>query len=262
MSRLSRLGRLAAAATLAVSTVAVFSAAPAGATNTNAIQNCATGSASISIDNGDTYTITIPASTCGYADFALGSDGSATLNGSPMTLGANDSVSAGATIVYTAPASGSGSATFQFFAALGQAPVSSLNISFPAATGSLADNGDGTVNVSYSGEVVLFLLTSGSVCPADLSMPPQFIYVSDSGAHPGPAPLPASPFVLSASTTMYRAGSGGPGNVELVAAGSYQACMYDIMANAQLASTAVSIGQAAPTTTTTTVTPVTPAFTG
>lgn len=155
-------------------------------------------------------------------------------------------------------------ATFAFAAPTG-AEVNSLVV---PATGSIVDNGDGTVNVSYSGEVVLFLQAAGSVCAADLSAPPQFVYVSDSGSPPGPAPLPASPYVLSASTSMYRSGSGGiQGNVEPVTAGNYQACMFDILASSQLASVAVSIGQAAPTTTTTTTTapgtdPVAPAFTG
>ena len=265
MHRFSRLGRLAAAAALVASGATVALTSTAGAANTNLTIDCVQQNTTASVDNSDTVTITISGSNCGFIVLnnpgLIGPLGTATLNSFPLTAGNPMGVSDGDVVVYTAPASGSGQDGFVFLPTLQSPPGAQVHILFPPVTGSIVDNGDGTATVTYSGEVVLFLMQPGATCPPNLFGPPTGLaYFADS-ALGSPAPLPASPAALSTSSMMDPPGSGS--GLQPVAAGTYPACLLDIMGGSLITSGSVTLGSAAPTTTTTAGTdPVTPAFTG
>ena len=127
MSRFSRLGRLAAAAVLVASgaTVAVFSAAPAGATNTNLTIDCSQTGTPASIDNGATLTITISGTSCGNVLFdntPTSTHGTVTVNGNPLALGFSAAGTNGTVIVFTAPGSGSDQNSISFWPNLQSPP--------------------------------------------------------------------------------------------------------------------------------------------
>ena len=256
------LGRMVAAATLVAASAGVLAAAPAGAANTAITQSCVTQYQTVSVNNSDTVTITISGSSCGYAVLNMPNGnqpfGTATLNGAPMTAGSPIGVSNGDVIIYTAPASGSGTDGFAFLPNLQSPPGAQINIVFPPGSGSIVDNGNNTATVTYSGNIVLFLMAPGSTCaPTIGNGPVVYLYVGDS-MQQSPFPLPASPFTLSTSTLLGVPGQGGPPPAPgPVAAGAYQACMYDTTAypSPLLTSAAVNLGAPTPD-------PVTPSFTG
>ena len=264
MFRFSRLGRLAAAVVLVASGATVALTSTAGAANTNLTIDCVQQYTNVSVGNSDTVTITISGSNCGFIVLnnpGSGPLGTATLNNFSLTAGNPMGVSDGDVVVYTAPSSGSGQDGFVFLANLQAQPGAQVNISFPPVTGSIVDNGDGTATVTYSGTVVLFLMQPGATCPPSLFGPPNGVaYFADSAVG-SPAPLPASPAAISTSSMMDPPGSGS--GLQPVAAGTYPACLLDIMGGTLITSGSVTLGSAAPTTTTTAGTdPVAPAFTG
>jgi len=262
MFRFSRLGRLAAAAVLVVSGATVALVAPAGAVNTPITINCTQQYTELYVENSDTLTVTISGSSCGnviFDNFGPGLYGTATLNSVPLTAGNPVAVANGDVIIFTAPASGDGRNSFSFWPNLGSPPpVASLGISFPTPSGSLVDNGNDTATVTYSGDVLVFLLSEGSTCPDPNTIAGAYEYVL-SGDNPPQAALAASPALIEDGTMAMTSGG-----ARAIAAGTYQACMYPSgPAGALLSGLEVNIGQVAPTTTTAPGTdPVAPAFTG
>jgi hypothetical protein len=262
MNRISRLGRLAAAAVLVASGATVALTSTAGAANTPITINCSQQQTSATINNSDTLTVTISGSSCGFVifdNFGPGLYGTATVNGFPLTAGNPVAVANGAVLVYTAPASGSGSNSFSFWPNLqAPPPIAYLNISFPLPSGSIVDNGNGTATATYTGDVDLYLLTAGSTCPDPQSGNLNSVYILSTQNPPQQA-LAASPALIQVGTPAMT--GNGP---RTIAAGAYQACMYPgVPAGALLSGLEVNIGQVAPTTTTTSGTdPVVPAFTG
>ena len=253
------LGRMVVAATLVAASAGVLAATPAGAANTNLTEDCSTPNQGATINNSDTLTISISGSNCGFAilmGFMGPAVGSATLNGSPMTSNAMYGVADGDVIVYTAPASGSGSDVMGFSPSLMSPPNVQISISFPPTTGSMVDNGDGTMTVTFSGpNMFVMFLSAGSSCPT-LQNGPTPGAIGSFGPN-GPHALGASPALIQVGTSSMQGSA--------LAAGNYQACLYldPSVGDSAAQSLAVTIGQVAPTTTTTAGgDPVTPAFTG
>ena len=184
-------------------------------------------------------------------------------------------------------------------AAVGAFAVSAMTMfaASPAgavATASMVDNGNGSITVTYSGnvagpsgyDVFLTFMTQGSTCPA---MPfTQYTYVLSANPVGGSSPnMAASPATVTSGTLVM--GSSGPQGIALPA-GLYQACLYtNIIQTSTFSSAgslAVTIGNPvvttsstststtmAPTTTTTAASgattsttaagdPVAPAYTG
>ena len=257
--------RLIAATTLVISSVAlltVVSNSSAGAANAVLTFNCGSSYVEPTVNNSETVTITVGTS-CTAVNFSgingAPVEGSATLNGTTPMVGSQlTSVSQGDTIIYTAPASGSGTDAFTFSS--GQNPGNGVVISFPSPSGTLTDNGDGTMTVTYAGSVLGYLLQSGSTCAdpfASLPSSTQFIFTP---LGPAGASLAASPAVIEVGTTLFKPGGPQPAPVT---AGSYQACLYSGgQVGALLSSLAVTIGEVVPTTTVPAGDPVVPAFTG
>ena len=264
MFRFRSVSRLIAATTLIISGVAVAtvtSTVPAGAVNGALTFNCGTGYSNAAVANGATVTVTVGTSCTGFLFGGINGtapQGSATLNGSYVPPSQLITVAQGNTIVFTAPASGSGVDALTFMA--GQNPGNGVVISYPVPTGSLTDNGNGTMTVTYSGSIVGFLLPSGSVCAAFLTVRPNnFNYILAPDAPPG-GQLAASPAVIAVGTPLM--GMGDPTPVP-VTAGAYEACLYESVGpgGQLLSSLAVTIGTVTPTTAPS-GDPVAPAFTG
>lgn len=264
MIRFQSLRRLLAAATLILSGVAVVSVAsmaPAGAVNETLTFNCGTGYASASLSNSATLTVTVGTACTGFTFAGLNGaspQGTAALNGNPVVASQFTNVVQGNTIVYTAPASGSGEVALTFSA--GQSPGDGIVISFPQPTGSLTDNGNGTMTVTYAGSVVGFLFPSGSICADPLTDPSKASFVLSPMAPPG-GQLAASPAVIAVGTPLLGLVDSTP---IPVTAGSYQACLYETTGGADeplLSSLAIKLGEVAPAPAPT-PDPITPTFTG
>lgn len=196
MSRSTRIGRFIAAAALAVAATAVFAGSPAGAANTNISVDCSTSNYRPSIGNGDTLTISITGSACnGYIILdnpGSGALGSATLNGTfPLTAGTPIGLTGPATVVYTAPASGSGTQGLTIVPSLVApiTPTSSINITFPVPTprtDTLVDNGNGSMTATFepttgSASIFINLFPSGTTCPSS-GQPTGRLYVLSSSS--------------------------------------------------------------------------------
>ncbi|MEX1217821.1 MAG: hypothetical protein WEA11_04805 [Acidimicrobiales bacterium] len=131
MHRISRLGRLAAAAVLVASGATVALAAPASAANTPYVWNCSAGTVTQSIGNSDILTVTLGANCTriirnqplGTADV-----GTVTLNGVPLPGAQLTPVTGGEQLVITAPASGSFSIEFSFWPNLNPPPGGYLSV--------------------------------------------------------------------------------------------------------------------------------------
>ena len=139
------------------------------------------------------------------------------------------------------------------------------------STGSLSDDGNGGLVVTYSSptaqdSIQVEIHTAGSSCTS-----PQTtlgLLTNNSGA-PQSAQIAASPATIVVGTTAYAVPGGG---TFTVAAASYLFCLFDLQQiNTPLAQLTMTIGQASPTTTSTSTTtaaggatdnPVAPAFTG
>ena len=270
MFRFRSLNRVVVAATLILSGVTLATAAstvPAGATGTALTFDCGTGFAGASTGNGGTVTLTVGTSCTGFNLNGLNGvppTGSATLNGSYVPPMQQIPVSPGDVIIYTAPVSGAGRDALSFQA--GQNPGDGVTISFPVPTGSLTDNQDGTMTVTYTGAIIGFMLPSGSVCAEVMpAMPPadtEFIFTPQG---PSGAALAASPAIISVGTMVLTMANPDP---TPLAAGQYQTCLYQSLGGAGgalLSSLAISIGQVSPTTAPTTAPvtdPIRPSFTG
>ena len=132
MFRISRLGRLAAAAVLVASGATLALVTPAGAANT-AILDCTQPLTQESIGNSDTLTVTISGNLCVSLVFdnpGSGQFGTATVNGITLSPGSSSVVVSGDVLVYTAPASGAGSNSFSFWPNQNPPPAGFLTISF------------------------------------------------------------------------------------------------------------------------------------
>ena len=265
-------GRIAAAVALLLATVAVATVATnstAGAANTNVTANCSTAPAIQTINNSDTLTITVGAG-CGAVILMASGGGTATWMPSfPLTQGSPiGGLQQGDTVVFTAPASGSGSAAIGFMAnAQSMPPAITFTVNFPAASprnDSLVNNGDGSMTITYaptSGQesVWVSFYPSGTTCPANAN-PTGRLYVASPAAPSNP--LPASPVVMAANFPV-SAGQ-APNGATTIPAGAYQACMYYNSGQQTVLeqSLVVTLGVVTPTTTAPAGDPVAPVFTG
>jgi hypothetical protein len=256
MNRISRLGRLAAAAVLVASGATVALTAPAGAANTPINYDCLAQYTSENVENSDTVTITMTTSSCRWVVFLnqSGASGTATLNSVPLT-GTPVALSNGDVIVYTAPASGSGTDQIGFPPNAQSAPAQQINITFPSPSVQMVDNGDGSMTVTYVGNFSILLYAEGTTCPDPMSfnLPKLFTIFAT-----GPYALSASPAVVTVGTPAIS-GSGGAGTIT---AGTYQACSY--LGPQFVQALTVGLGVVVPTTTTAAASGdlVVPAFTG
>ena len=272
MSRLSRLSRIVAAGALAISAVAIFSSGSADAANTNIQQNCSSGGVqTASVANSDTATVTITVGDCLTATFDSNStSATATANSSPMTSGSPVNVTTSDSIVVTVPASGQGTVYVRFADLSAGVPVVMIDFGYPPLTGSMVDNGNGSMTITYSGtglanqnHVSVLLYPAGHTCALEDDTDPVYVLDPDLPE----AALAASPAVVTAGTMAGVFGQQGPPTAEAIVDGSYQACMMLFEGNNRslAQSLAVTLGAVAPTTTTTTAAgtdPVAPAFTG
>ena len=265
-------GRIAAAASLLFATVAittVASSSTAGAANTNVTADCTATGSMETINNNDTLTIDVGAG-CGAVIVMDNAGGTTRWEQMSMYVSQGSpqgGLQQGSTITYTAPASGSGSAAIGFMANAQSAPAITFSVSFPAPSGTIVDNADGTVTATYTGNINLFLVSAGTTCASTfVPFGPGIIQYILSDQVLSEAALAASPALIEAGT-LAMTGTGPTPTP--IAAGTYQACMYPVMngpsSASLLASSEVTIGQVAPTTTTTTTAgtnPVSPAFAG
>ena len=169
-----RLGRMLAAASLITASAGILAAAPAGATDTPVSFDCSQSEDYV-LGNSDTVTITMSGSTCSYVVFNNppgGALGTVTVDGNTATPGAQVPISNNSHIVYTAPSSGSGMDGLAFFTQQGSPPAVFVDFVFPPSTGSMVDNGDGSMTLTYSGNLFLMLLAPGSTCPILSNSPP------------------------------------------------------------------------------------------
>lgn len=272
------LGRSVAAVALLLATVAVATVATnstAGAANTNVTANCSTAPAVQTINNSDTLTITVGAG-CGAVILMASGGGTATWMPSfPLTQGSPiGGLQQGDTVVFTAPASGSGSAAIGFMAnAQSMPPAITFTINFPTQappaprSDSLTDNGDGSMTVTYSpvvspATVSLNLFAPGTTCDPT-GNPTNRLFGLSNFSSTGLPVLAASPAVLSAGSPM-RSGWANTTMASTLVAGSYQACLYyfdGVGSNVLVQSLPVTIGTVTPTTAPS-GDPVAPAFTG
>jgi len=265
MSLSSRLGRLAAAAALVASGVVISTVAttvPSGAADTAVTLNCGDPSSGQEIGNSDTVTITV-GTGCAYVVLDTDGDGGTlSVNGGPdLTAGNPVAVSQGDTVLFTAPASGRGRDVVLFLDG-GQVPSTRIYVAFPLSSGSMVDNGDGSMTFTYAGSVVVFLLPEGSTCTSTLTGPQGELYILDGVAPVQSGGVGPSPAIISAGTEVISGSGPGPVPIE---AGIYEACMYFYgVMNAPLRqSLTIGLGEIVPTTTTTAADdPVTPAYTG
>jgi len=141
-----------------------------------------------------------------------------------------------------------------------------------AATGSLVDDGNGGLVVTYSSSypgdfVVLEIHPNGQSC--DIGLTPIAILTNDPDS-PQLAQIAASPATIVEGMTAYEVGA-NPGATFTFGPVSYTFCLLESTPNL-LDQLTMTLGQGAPTTTSTTTapsttttaasTPVTPAFTG
>lgn len=269
-------GRIAAAAALLLATVAVATVATnatAGAANTNVTADCNASGSVESINNNDTLTITVGAG-CGAVIVMDNAGGTTRWDQMFMNIGQGAPLGGlpqGDTITYTAPASGSGSASIGFMAsAQSMPPAITFTINFPAQappaprSDSLVDNGDGSMTVTYSpatqpSSVWVSLFPSGTTCnPGGVPTGRLFLLGPDIPYNP----LSSSPAVVAAGTGAMTGAQ--PYGATTIAAGSYQACMYFNSGQQTTLeqSLAVTLGVLTPTTTAPAGDPVVPAFTG
>jgi hypothetical protein len=259
MFRISRLGRVAAAAVLVASGATVALATPASAANTPISYDCLAQYTSENVENSDTVTITMTTSSCQWVVFIpqSGASGTATLNSAPLNPGIPVALSNGNVIVYTAPASGSGTDQIGFPPNAQAAPAQQINITFPSPSVQMVDNADGSMTVTYVGSFSIILYAEGTTCPDPMSYnsPKLFTIFAT-----GPYAISASPAVVTVGTPAIS-GSGGAGTIT---AGTYQACSY--LGPQFVQALTVGLGVVVPTTTTTTTAAsgdlVVPAFTG
>lgn len=269
------LGRSVAAVALLLATVAVATVATnstAGAANTNVTANCSTAPAIQTINNSDTLTITVGAG-CGAVILMASGGGTATWMPSfPLTQGSPiGGLQQGDTVVFTAPASGSGSAAIGFMAnAQSMPPAITFTVNFPASAprnDSLTDNGNGSMTIAYSAlsgpEVIwVAMYASGTTCPGT---PPQpatgrlYLLAPNAPANP----IGASPITVTGD---YPATTGlSPYVATTIPSGSYEACLYYSSGQGPASlksSLAITLTASSPTTTTASGDPVAPAFTG
>ena len=264
------IGRVAAAAVLVLSTVAitaVVSNSSAGAANTNITANCSGSGTSQTINNSDTITFTV-GTGCGAVILmsGSGSSGTAVINGSfPINTGApSGGLAQGDTVTFTAPAVGSGSMSVGFMQNAQSPPAITFPISYPIPAprnDALTDNGDGSMTLVYSPvtspqSVWVSLFPSGTTCNAQ-GNPTGRLYLIGSNS------------VLTSSPTVIAAGSPAqtgtqPLTATTVAAGTYTACLYYYNGQQQTSLTqslTVTLGVVTPTTAPADD-PVVPAFTG
>lgn len=107
---MSLVTRLSAAAVIAVATFSAFVATPVGAANFDITQACDSTLNRPVVTNGDTVTVTISGSACGFVTLidqdSLGA--TATLNGASLPALTTRNVVAGDVAVITIPATGTG----------------------------------------------------------------------------------------------------------------------------------------------------------
>ena len=269
MSRFSRLGRLAAATVLVASGATVALTSTAGAANTPLAVDCSISNLNQTIANSDTLTITLQVPSCaGFVVFnnpPSGPAGTATFNGSPLTAGSPMGFSGGDTIVYTAPASGSGTDGFVILPSLTPpiTPLAMINITFPVPTprtgDSMVDNGNGSMTVTLapltnSQTVFINFFPSGTTCPSSGSASGRLFLLTSSSLVTAPL---TSGAVISAGSSVYTISNNTPVPTT-IPAGSYQACMNFNSGNGPSVleqSLAITLGEVTPD-------PVAPAFTG
>ena len=276
MFRIARLGRLAAAAVLVASGATVALTSTATAANTPVNYDCVTQYTYLDLNNSDTLTITITASTgCGFIILDNpqgGALGTATLNGNPLTAGTPVATANGDVVVYTAPASGNGQDGFAFLPNLGSQPGPQITITFPSPAprnDTLVDNGDGSMTVTFDPlqvpqSVFINIFPSGTTCSPFASPVGRLYVLTSSNAVPTPM---TSPTTIAAGSPAYTF-AGTIATSTTIDAGAYQACFYFIPSNAPpdlVESLAITLAEVTPTTSTTTSPagdPVVPAFTG
>ena len=271
-------GRIAATSALLVATVAiatVASSSTAGAANTNVTADCTATGSTESINNNDTLTIDVGAG-CGAVIVLDNAGGTTRWEQMSMYVSQGaptGGLSQGNTITYTAPVSGSGSASIGFMANAQSSPQITFTINFPAPAppaprdDSLTDNGDGSLTVTYSPvmspeTVSLNLFAPGTTCDPTGAPANRLFGISNFSSLGFPV-LAASPAVLSVGSPM-RSGWGPTTAASTLVAGSYQACLYyfdAVASNVLVQSLAVTIGTVTPTTAPA-GDPVAPAFAG
>lgn len=256
---LSRIGRVFAAAALIISGVAIASVTSnsvAGAANTSITVDCSpTANTPVAVNNGDTVTITVGTGCAQVLLDMFGSGGTATAGGFPLSAGAPVGVAPGDTVVYTAPNSGDGQDGITFL--VGGAPSSRVIISFPPPTGSMVDQGNGSMVVTYTGEVLVILFPNGTTCPSPYQGQTASYYLDSNIG--GASAMAASPATITAGTNAM--GPMGPQAIP-IAANIYEACLYfqgNATTTLQQALT-VTLGQVTPSPDPDA--PVNPSFTG
>ena len=275
MSRFPRFIRCIAVASLLLSAGWVVSAPEAMATDRSVTELCVDSPnpshSGFDLANGETFTITIGSSNCvntSYSYFS-GSGATVTINGNLVSSGSSNSVSNGDVFVITAPISGKAALQLGFTnVGLGRGTQYYFAFGYPAISASIADNGNGSLTFTYTGQkesgdpygglIYLWLLSEGSTCPADRTTYPATGYE-----------LVPNPFFMATSPAIVTAGDpaswNAAGYVSLtIPDGTYEACAYtsdgamdnspkspDILVD----SMQVSLGTAAPSSTTTTTVP-------
>lgn len=269
---LRRLGRVAAAAILVASTIAVgFIAQPAGAVNSNVTADCSVTPSPVTINNSDTVTFTL-GSGCGAVILFAGSGttGSAQVT-SPfpanLQLGSPMGGLSGGTVVFTAPASGSGSTLVGFMATAQSQPAITYTISYPVPTprnDTIVDNGNGSVTWTFaplSGQNSTWfsLYPAGTTCPPTSSLAGRVAVVPAAGSN-APANAVSSPATIWAGTPAFL-GATLPPSSGPIPAGTFQACSYYSSGGSTqlVASSSVTL---APEGATPAEDPVTPSYTG
>ncbi len=267
------LGRIAAAVAFLVATVAIATVATnstAGAANTAVTANCSASASPQTINNSDTITFTI-GTGCGAVILMAGSgsSGSAVWTQLPLTLQTGSPIgglSQGNTVVFTAPASGSGSMSLGFMANAQSPPQITFTVNYPTQApptprnDSIVDNGNGSMTITYdptspNENMWVSIFPSGTTCASVPASPTGRVYVLTPDAPY--SPIGASPVVVAAGSPAMTGVS--PYASATIAAGSYQACMYFSL-NGQgtlVQALPITFSEVAPT-----PDPVAPAFTG
>jgi hypothetical protein len=277
MSRFPKPVAVLAAGLFLIGLSAVTKAPIAGATSQAINTSCALipndQIDGVPLGNGETFTVTVTGNDCWSVrlDNPNNETGTLTINGNPWSYTPGQSnISAGDVIVFTAPSSGQGFEVVLFNQFVSPAGNYHVAWGYPPSSGVLTDNNDGSMSFAFSGlptydparpdgqGLSLFLVDPQSVCP---SSTPLMTLLGLNGYAIDRAS--SSPQVITVGTSATSLPNFNPVSM---AAGDYEACLYQSPSTAFTQPQTVNLIQSMPitlgsggggTTTTTAPTPTT-----
>jgi len=267
--------RFVAATALALTGLVGIDSSPAAALVTIPVTNCSTQSVMTVLGGtaGEVFRAQLSGSSCGAVKFdeISGSGATATADSLALSDGSVTMVNPGALIEVQTPASGYGSITLGFYYSNNlSVPHHSVTLCYGddgAASGSLVDNGNGSVTYTYAGDNgecqnnYISVYPAGTTCPLQAPLQSR-IGVLMSTAVNSLGTLGASPAFIAAGTVVTVPGVNFT-TATLVAGTTYVLCYYNYdWVNFQTFVQALSVTLQNVAPPTPPASPVAPAYTG